>query len=191
MSADAPPLSAPWPPVAAILDFWFSPRARERWFSTDQAFDREIAERFGDAWRRVAGGDLAGWPRTADGVLALVILLDQLPRNMFRGDPRAYTTDEAARAFAAEALAQDVDAGLTAEERRFLYLPFMHSEEVADQRRCVELFAREGDENSLDYARRHLAIIERFGRFPHRNECLGRATTPEEAAFLKEPGSSF
>jgi uncharacterized protein (DUF924 family) len=184
-----PPAS--WPPVSAILDFWFSPSARERWFAKDTAFDREVAERFGAAYARVVGGDLEGWPRTADGVLALVILLDQFPRNMFRDDPRAYATDEAARALAAEALANNVDAEVTAEERRFLYLPFMHSEDVADQRRCVELFAATNDENSLDYARRHLAIVERFGRFPHRNACLGRESTLDEAAFLKEPGSSF
>ena len=185
------PSPAAWPPVAAILDLWFSPRARERWFAKDEAFDREIAGRFGDAWRRVAGGDLDGWPRSADGVLALVILLDQFPRNMFRDDARAFATDEAARAFAAEALAHGIHAELTPEEQRFLYMPFMHSEDVADQRRCVALFDRAGDANSLDFARQHLAIVERFGRFPHRNAVLGRESTADEAAFLREPGSSF
>jgi uncharacterized protein (DUF924 family) len=189
-----PPASwppAPWPPDRAILDFWFSPAARKRWFDADEAFDQEIAARFGQAWRRVAGGDLAGWPNTADGTLALVILLDQFPRNLFRGDPRAYATDQAARTFAAAALAHGLDAELPPERRRFLYLPFMHSEDVIDQRRCVALFAGLDDAESLDFARRHLAIVERFGRFPHRNAALGRETTAEEAAFLKEPGSSF
>ena len=187
------PLAPPslWPPVAAILDFWFSPAARQLWFAKDAEFDAEIARRFAAAWQRVADGDIGGWPRTATGALALVILLDQFPRNMFRDTAGAFATDKAARLLADEALAHDLDAELPPEQRRFLNLPFMHSEDVADQRRAVDLFARDGDANSLDYARRHFAIVERFGRFPHRNATLGRLTTPEEAAFLKEPGSSF
>lgn len=176
----------------AILDFWFSEQSRPLWFTRDDAFDRTIAEHFQQDYRRVADGDLSAFPPTPEGALALVILLDQFPRNMFRGDARSFATDAAARATAEGAIKAGFDTGLTGEQRQFLYMPFMHSEDLEDQKHCVRLFMTRGDSGSaLDFAVRHLRIVERFGRFPHRNAVLGRESTAEERAFLEEPGSSF
>ena len=178
--------------AAAILDFWFSPEVTAKWFVKDLAFDTAIRDRFLADYERAAGGNLDGWPPTSDGVLALIVLLDQLPRNMFRDHAQAYATDEAARALTTEAVAHGHDRALDTERRRFLYLPLMHSESLEDQQRCVDLFILRGDDpEALESAVRHLKIIRRFGRFPHRNGVLGRETTAEEAEFLAEPGSTF
>lgn len=173
-----------------VLRFWFGDEdePREEWWRKDEEFDREIRDRFGALYEEAASGALDGWRETAEGSLALVIALDQFPRNMFRGDPRSYATDEKARETARYAVDRAFDRELSPVRRSFLYMPFMHSEDLEDQRRSVELF--EGMDPG-GYAIRHREIVERFGRFPHRNAVLGRDTTPEEAEFLREPGSSF
>jgi uncharacterized protein (DUF924 family) len=184
-----------------VLDFWFGREGepgygefREAWFRKDPEFDRTLRERFQDLHEAAARGDLDAWRDEAHTCLALVILLDQFPRNMFRGDPRSYATDRKAQEIAEYAVDRALDRELPAFQRMFLYMPFMHSEDLEHQRRSVELFrVLGGDEegDSSHYAVRHMEIIERFGRFPHRNEVLGRRTTPEEAEFLTQPGSSF
>ena len=185
-----------------ILGFWFGledeegyGEFREAWFTKDPAFDREVRDRFEEAYEEAAAGRLDHWKEEARSCLALIILLDQLPRNMFRGDPKTYATDDKALEAARHAVEHAYDRELPPYGRLFLYLPFEHSEDLEDQRLSVELFrglsAEMGSKDLLGYAVRHLEIVERFGRFPHRNEILGRATTPEEAEFLREPGSSF
>ena len=139
----------------------------------------------------MAQGELAARAAEPRGALASCLVLDQLPRNLFRGTPRAFAYDPLARAIARRTVAAGLDRQLDAKARLFLYLPFEHSEEIADQREAVRLCEELGNAGWLDYARRHLVIIERFGRFPHRNAILGRVSTPEEVAFLREPGSSF
>lgn len=176
----------------AVLDFWFSPRVRPKWFVRCDELDREIRSTFGELHARAASGALDGWGAAPRGALALVILLDQFPRNMFRGTPEAFASDAKAREVANAALDAGHEHALTQEERLFLYLPLEHSEELADQERCVELM-RALDETPmwLDYAVRHRDVIARFGRFPHRNAVLGRESTAEECEFLMQPGSSF
>lgn len=176
-----------------VLRFWFGEEDawREEWFTKSEDFDREIRDRFEPLYACAASGNLDGWRESAEGALALIIVLDQFPRNMFRGDPRSYATDEKALATAKHAVDRAYDRELPPIRRTFLYMPFMHSEDRGDQRRSVDLFRGLGSGDSAGYAVRHMEIVERFGRFPHRNAVLGRATTPEEAEFLKEPGSSF
>jgi uncharacterized protein (DUF924 family) len=185
----------------ALLDFWFGAgtaehlRPRPVWFRKDPAFDAEVRARFLGGWERAARGELSAWQDARESCLALVILCDQVPRNLFRGEARAFSTDPIARAAALAALDRGDDRGLAPVQRWFLYLPLEHSESLEDQRRAVALFeGLRSDPDSataVDVARQHLAIIERFGRFPHRNAALGRASTEEEAAFLRLPGSSF
>jgi uncharacterized protein (DUF924 family) len=185
-----------------VLDFWFGREDepgygefRDEWFRKDPEFDADVTERFADLYEKAAAGDLDGWRDDARSCLALVIVLDQFPRNMFRGDGRTHATDEKALEASKYAVEHALDRELPAFQRMFLYMPFMHSENVEDQRRSVELFARLADEpgapDVTSYAVGHREIVERFGRFPHRNEILGRQTTPEEAEFLKTEGSSF
>jgi uncharacterized protein (DUF924 family) len=185
-----------------ILAFWFGREGeegygefREVWFLKDPDFDREIRDHFEAVYEEAAAGELEAWKEEARSCLALIIVLDQFPRNMFRGDPQMYATDGLALAAARRASERAYDRELSAFQRVFAYLPFEHSENLEDQRFSVELFRRlaeeTGQEDLLVYAVQHLKIIERFGRFPHRNEILGRRTTPEEAEFLQEPGSSF
>jgi uncharacterized protein (DUF924 family) len=184
-----------------VLDFWFGREGepgygefREAWFKKDPEFDRQIRDRFETLYEEAATGGLDGWKEEARSCLALVILLDQFPRNIFRGDPRSYATDRKAQVTAGYAVERALDRELPPFQRAFLYMPFMHSEDLEHQRRSVELFRTlEGtdESDSAGYAVRHMEIIERFGRFPHRNEVLGRRTTPEEADFLTQPGSSF
>ncbi len=175
-----------------VLGFWFAEGMDERWFVTDEAFDATVREALGEAYRQAADDVLDTWRDCARGCLALVLLLDQVPRNLFRGDPRAYATDGLARTVTRLAIERAFDRELTQCERCFLYLPFEHSEDLADQERCVALMAGlDEDPGWRDYAARHRDIVARFGRFPHRNHCLGRESTREEAAFLKTPNSSF
>lgn len=174
-----------------VLTFWFAPGRKESWFGKSDAFDREIGARFGSLMEDAAAGRLGHWTATPRGSLALCILLDQFPRNVWRGTPRAFASDARAREVAAHALAAGQDRCLTPDERMFFYLPFEHSEDPGDQERCVRLMAELGDPEWLEYAVRHRDIIARFGRFPHRNAVLGRASTDEERAFLEEPNSSF
>ncbi len=182
-----------------VLDFWFGREGepgygefRKAWFQKDSEFDQQVRDRFEALHEAAASGELDGWREEARSCLALVILLDQFPRNMFRGDPRSYATDHKARETAEHAVDRALDRELPEFQRMFLYMPFMHSEELEHQRRSVELFrVLGGDDDATGYAVGHMEIIERFGRFPHRNEVLGRQTTPEEAEFLTRPGSSF
>ena len=174
-----------------ILSFWFSEEAKPKWFARDDGFDAELRRRFGALLVKARQGEFAHWAENPDGALALVILLDQLPRNVHRGTPQAFAADDLALATAKQAIAQGYDLRLTPEGRGFLYLPFEHSEDLADQDKGVALFEALGSEELLDYMRRHRDIIARFGRFPHRNAILGRNSTAEEIEFLKQPGSSF
>ena len=181
-----------------VLSFWFGPpeadgtlARREAWFKKDPAFDEAIAAKFSVDCERALAGDLNSLMKTAEGCLALIILLDQFPRNIFRGSPRAFASDEKARQVARHVLDKEFDQGMQAVERLFLYLPFEHSEDVVDQERMLELTQALGDDRLIEYARRHFDIIACFGRFPHRNEALGRESTEEEKAFLEQPDSSF
>jgi uncharacterized protein (DUF924 family) len=174
-----------------VLDFWFVESGPDKWFEKDEAFDHAVRERFWSVYRRAYDGDLSGWIETPEGCLALVIVLDQFPRNMFRGDARAFATDPHARILLQYALDQEFDQALKARQKQFLYMPLQHSEKPEDQALSVRLNATLGDEEVLKYANAHKDIIDRFGRFPHRNEILGRETTHDEAEFLKQPGSSF
>ncbi|UPK03526.1 DUF924 family protein [Bradyrhizobium sp. 170] len=174
---------------AGILAFWRD-AGPKRWYTRNDAFDAEVRQRFLGLWQKAAAGDLSSWEASDDGALALVIVLDQFPRNMFRGDIRTYASDAEAREVAHRAIERGVDTRIDGALREFLYLPFMHSEHLADQLRCIELSRAAGHTESLKWAERHADIIRRFGRFPHRNHILGRATTPEEQVFLDEGGFS-
>jgi uncharacterized protein (DUF924 family) len=170
-----------------VLEFWRA-AGPDKWFVKDAAFDAEIARRFSALWHVAAEGKLGSWEGAPENALALVIVLDQFPRNMFRGDARCYETDPLARLVADRAIARGFDREVSKAERQFFYLPFMHSEELHDQERCVALARDYGDDEFTKYADRHADIIRRFGRFPHRNRVLGRDTTPEERAFLDGGG---
>lgn len=189
----------------AILRFWFGDpedssseygQQRQAWFKKDPAFDATIRQQFLADYEQASTGALAAWQQEPRSCLALVILLDQFPRNLFRGEARSFASDRAARDTANYALAQGYDQQVLPVERIFFYLPLEHSENLADQERSVELVrslytAHSGFESSLNYALRHRDVIQRFGRFPHRNEILGREPTTAEAEFLKQPGSRF
>ena len=187
------------PPLAReILDFWFGsmphvPRAE--WFRKDAAFDATIAERFGEAINDAIGGAYREWCSDGRGALARILLLDQFTRNAFRGTGRAFAGDAEALATAIAVVDRGLDRTLDRYERAFAYLPFEHSEDRQIQDRSIALFtelAQEtGDRGTLEWAEKHAAIVRRFGRYPHRNAALGRASTPEEVEFLKEPGSRF
>ena len=174
---------------AEILTFWREV-GRERWYRQDATFDADLRGRFFGLWQKATAGELSSWEASDDGALALVIVLDQFPRNIFRGDIRTYSSDAQAREVAGRAIARGADGRIEPALLEFLYMPFMHSEHLADQQRCVELFRKTGNTDNLKYAEDHAAIISRFGRFPHRNRLLGRATTPEEQAFLDGGGFS-
>lgn len=167
-----------------ILTFWFSESSRQRWFRSTPAFDRELERRFLDAYRAASAGRLSDWGWTAEGALALVILLDQIPLNIFRGQPRCFSTEGLALGAATRAIDAGLDRLLPAERKAFLYLPYMHSESLADQARSVELYSQAGLEHHLKWARHHYDIIRRFGRFPHRNAILGRESTAQEQVYL-------
>ena len=171
-----------------IVSFWRN-AGYERWYGKDDAFDQELRDRFMGTWEAARDGKLSAWQDSDEGALALLIVLDQFPRNMFRNDPRAFSTDALARTIASRAIAEGRDQRIETGLRAFIYLPFEHSEDMADQERSIELFAPLGAD-SLKWAVLHADIIRKFGRFPHRNTVLGRTTTPEEAAFLKDGGFS-
>jgi uncharacterized protein (DUF924 family) len=170
----------------AVLAFWRE-AGPSRWFRKDDDFDRSFRERFLAAHEAAARGELDRWARDADGALALLILLDQFPRNAFRGTPRMFATDDKARAIAHAAIEAGFDMQADPQLRQFFYLPLMHSERIEDLELCVELTSRLGAD-SARYALQHRDIVQRFGRFPHRNAILGRSSTPEEARFLQEGG---
>jgi len=168
--------------------FWRD-AGEERWFASDPAFDEAIRSRFLPTYEMAAGGGFAAWELSAEGALALVLLLDQFPRNMFRGARNAYATDRDALSIAALAIERGHDMAVEPALRRLFYLPFMHSEAIADQERSVALNEAGGGSDAAKWARHHRAIVARFGRFPHRNAALGRESTNEERAFLAEEGS--
>jgi uncharacterized protein (DUF924 family) len=185
------PMAMPKPWVREVLAFWFEETQPEQWFKTDAAFDETVRGRFLELHERLATGsrqELLSDPPTA---LATVIVFDQMSRNMFRGTPLAYASDALALSMAHDAIARGFDRGLIKQERMFLYLPFEHAEDRRTQARCVELMASLDDPELTQWAETHRAIIDRFGRFPHRNAILGRTSTPEELEFLKQPASSF
>jgi uncharacterized protein (DUF924 family) len=190
--------------IEEILTFWFGKPQddeayyKERsaiWFDHKPEFDQEIGTRFATDYQLAAGRKLMEWQSTPHSGLAFVILLDQFPRNMFRDDPRAFATDPLAREVAAHLIQENFDQQLLLVERLFVYLPFMHSEDLLHQQRSVALFQQLAKEqhylDAVSYAVHHMEIIERFGRFPHRNAALRRPSTPEEQEFLQQPGSSF
>jgi uncharacterized protein (DUF924 family) len=188
---------------ADVLEFWFGPpelsdteEITSRWFRKDPAFDREIGQRFGPLIERALADELKDWAWQPGPALARILLLDQFTRNVFRDTPAAFSGDALALAAARHMVAQAQDQSLPFLRRTFVYLPFEHAEDLAAQQESLRLFGRLAEEapalaSYADYARRHHVIIERFGRFPHRNAILGRASTPEEAEFLKQPGSGF
>ena len=172
---------------ADVLKFWRA-AGPDKWFENDPLFDAEIARRFCGLWHAAGEDRLRPWEATAEGALALLIVLDQFPRNMFRGHGRCYATDALARFVAERAMRHGFDRQVPHDERQFFYLPLMHSENLADQQRCLELARDYGDTEFEKYAEQHADIIRRFGRFPHRNAILGRPSRPEEQAFLDSGG---
>jgi uncharacterized protein (DUF924 family) len=188
--------------IDKILNFWFGHedevgygKRRLVWFAKDSEFDSKIQTYFQQDYEEARAGQLDYWKESPKGCLALLLLLDQFPRNMFRGTPKAFATDSQALHIADYGIAQCFDQELLMVQRWFIYLPFQHSEDLKRQHQSVKLFRQLGNnpdnQDAIDFAIRHLKIIERFGRFPHRNDILGRATTPEEEEFLRQPGSSF
>ncbi len=185
-------------PDQSVLDFWFGtppgPR-RKAWFVKSALFDESIRSQFLTFHNAAASGALAAWTETAEGTLALIVLTDQFPRNLFRGSGRAFSTDAMALAAARRAIDQGWDKSMLPVERMFVYLPFEHSEVLEDQDRSCALFAPLNDfpetADAVEYSEKHRVIVRRFARFPHRNAALGRESTPEETEFLKQPGSGF
>lgn len=181
--------------IRELLRFWFEEAGPELWFAKSDEFDGTIRERFFGHYEAAAYGEYDDWQSTGAGCVALCLLLDQFPRNLFRDDARAFATDRKALAIARHAISagHDMEEGVSRDMRKFLYLPFEHSENLNDQKLSLKLMAERlhhiGED--LDWARKHFVIIERFGRFPHRNKALARKSTPEELNFLKEPDSSF
>jgi uncharacterized protein (DUF924 family) len=170
-----------------VLAFWRA-AGPDKWFRKDDAFDAEIRARFLATHEAAVSGALKPWEATPEGALALVVVLDQFPRNIFRGTARAFATDPLARAGADRAIARGFDQRVPQSEQQFFYLPFEHSEDRVDQERSVALFRQSGDAKLINWAELHADIIRRFGRFPHRNSILGRGTTPQEQAFLDSGG---
>jgi uncharacterized protein (DUF924 family) len=194
-------MSGPAAP-AQVLEFWFgtSDAVDPRWFGGGDAFDREIGTRFGATIGAALRGDCDAWATTREGTLALIVVLDQFTRNVHRGTPRAFAGDARALALARTAIARGDDNALPPLRRWFVYMPLEHAEDLATQDESVRRFEallvdagphREALAGALDYARRHRAVVARFGRFPHRNEILGRMSTADEAQFLHQPGSRF
>jgi uncharacterized protein (DUF924 family) len=189
--------------IQDVLAFWFGApgtafhnKTREEWFRKDDAFDADIRRRFGTLIDDALGGRLAQWAATTDGALAQILVLDQFTRNAFRGTPRSFAGDAQALSLARTLVAEGRDRVLPGVRRSFVYLPFEHAEDLATQEQSLSLFKQLGRDEPehaslLTWAERHHAIVARFGRFPHRNAILGRSSTPEEEAFLREPGSSF
>jgi uncharacterized protein (DUF924 family) len=177
--------------VDAVLRFWFDECGPRQWFARDDAFDAALRERFGALHEHLAGGD---WPLAADAprhALAAILVLDQFSRNLHRGDAKAFANDRRARKLADDAIEQGFDAAMTPAQRLFLFLPFEHSESLADQERAVALVEALGNAEWTRFAAAHRDLIARFGRFPHRNAALGRASSAEEIEFLQQPGSGF
>jgi uncharacterized protein (DUF924 family) len=174
-----------------ILDFWFKELTPKQWFAKSDELDNTIAKRFSDTLNAAAKGALWHWREAPHGRLAEVIVLDQFSRNIYRGSPKAFGQDVIALVLAQEAVEKDADKSLDANEKAFLYMPYMHSESALIHEEAMRLFKQPGLENSYKFEVRHKEIIDQFGRYPHRNRVLGRESTPEEENFLKQPGSSL
>ncbi|RBP79610.1 DUF924 domain-containing protein [Marinomonas rhizomae] len=174
-----------------VLEFWFDEIEPESWFKKDTNFDNEIISRFGKLHRQAVQGELSAWRHSSKGALAEIILLDQFSRNIYRDHPDAFAADPMALALAQVAIANGFDVELSPTERSFLYMPFMHSESAVIHEEAVKLFRDLGIANNLDFEFKHKEIVDRFGRYPHRNATLGRKSSSDELAFLDEPNSSF
>jgi len=169
-----------------VIRFWFEEITPKQWWTPDPDFDRALAGRFGPTHDAAARCELEAWRAQPAGRLAEIIVLDQFSRNIYRDDPRSFACDPMALCLAQEAVRTGADQALPANRRAFLYMPFMHSESALIHARALELFRAPGMEGNLDSERRHKAVIDRFGRYPHRNRILGRVSTPEEAEFLRK-----
>ena len=176
--------------IRQVLEFWFDEETRSSWFEPTSTFDQTVRKSFAELFARAATGGLKAWQESADGCLALCILLDQMPRGMFRGHRRAYDTDGAALEVAVHAIGQGWDQDMPPERHQFLYLPFCHSEDLSNQLRGLALFEARGLSRGSEQAKKSFAVIRRFGRFPDRNAILGRANTPQEEAYLAERASN-
>ena len=177
-----------------ILDFWFKEISPNMWWKKDLAFDKEIMQRFGEAHEAAVSNSLrstTGWQPSAHSYLAEIIILDQFSRNIYRDTPKAFSCDNQALLLSKEAIKKGFDQTLSAVERSFLYMPFMHSESLNEHETAVTLYEKNGIQNNLDFEIQHKKIIEEFGRYPHRNSILGRKSTDEELVFLQQPNSSF
>ena len=168
----------------ALVDFWFSESASQYWFKSTEAFDQQLCDDYVGLWQQAKDGELESWQVQPMGCLALVILLDQLPLNMFRGTAKSFSTEAQSREVAALAIDQGFDVDMELKHKAFLYMPFMHSEDMQDQGRSVELFNQPGLEDNYRFANHHFSIVEQFGRFPHRNEILGRENSDAEIEYL-------
>lgn len=174
-----------------ILDFWFHADSQSLWFSQSHEFDQSIAQQFMSTHQQAARAELWSWRKTVEGRLAEIIVLDQFSRNLFRDSAQAFAQDSLALALAQEAISLDLDQQLSPEQRAFLYMPFMHSESRLIHEFALKLFQRLGNPTNLEFEKKHKVIIDRFGRYPHRNRILGRESTAEELTFLTQPDSSF
>ena len=174
-----------------VLKFWFEEIEPVKWFAKDELFDQLITSRFSGIHTRAVRCELYAWRENAQGRLAEIIVLDQFSRNMFRDSPLAFANDQMALVLAQEAVAHSMDTQLTPVERGFIYLPYMHSESIKIHQLAEEIYRRHGNESGLEWEMKHKAIIDRFGRYPHRNSILGRTSTEEELIFLQQPNSSF
>lgn len=177
--------------MKSVIDFWFDDIDQNQWWVKNPSFDALITQRFLSTHQQAKTGELFEWRHTALGRLAEIIVLDQFSRNIFRDTPDAFASDSLALVLAQEAINVGAERELTPTQRSFLYMPFMHSESLVIHERAVELFSQPQMKGNLDFEIRHQDIIKRFGRYPHRNDILGRVSTPQEIAFLAEPGSSF
>ena len=167
-----------------IVEFWFAEETSKLWYNSNPEFDQLLTDRYLETWQQAARGELDHWMESAEGCLALVIILDQFPLNMFRGQAKSFSTEAKSREVAAVAIEKGFDQNLPLEQRAFVYMPYMHSESLADQDRSLELFDVPGLEGSLRFAHHHRAIVEKFGRFPHRNKALGRTSSEAEIDYL-------
>ena len=168
----------------ALVDFWFSEETSKYWFNSTKAFDKQLLEQFEDSWQQAKQGELDHWGESAIGSLALVILLDQIPLNIFRGYPDSFSTEAKSIEVARAAVDREFDREMTLKQKSFLYMPFMHSEKLEDQTLALQLFDQPGLEDNFRFSKHHHNIVEQFGRFPHRNAILGRKSSPSEVEYL-------
>jgi len=175
----------------AIIEFWFNEITPKQWFIKDLSFDQMIQDRFSEVHKAAIAGELFSWRDSVEGCLAEIIVLDQFSRNMYRGQPEAFASDTIALVLAQQAVELGIDKELPPEKRSFLYMPYMHSESQLIHEQAIIVFDQPGLEDNLRFEYRHKEIIDRYGRYPHRNEILGRISTTDELDFLESPGSSF